>query len=220
VTCKSSRGVSGNALLWPDGVSGRCETGLSQWAAIGSRKADEPLWRLCTGRGRRAAGMFGFCSARALSNCTLPRKGGVLLDQFFSHGGTPHPRPLSLKTPSRGEGRKTADGGGGTFLVCTQKKSAVRNPSLKSGRNRKGKNAKRLRFHAGLDSQSGSPLFWCGPQKSPHPSSAPKKPKKSPAQMRGELMIGQRGISTGRRFPGRRRSIPSTTSDRRPGSRR
>jgi hypothetical protein len=56
VTCGFSRGVSGNALLWPGG----------SWLESDSSVASA-IWTIRTCRSRRAAGMFGFLSARALS---------------------------------------------------------------------------------------------------------------------------------------------------------
>ena len=111
VTCTESRGVSENALVWPDGVwvwrlrpcllrthvrgaafdVRRAEFGRIPQHAIGTthrhtisrREADEPHWRLCTCRSRRAAGMLGFCSARALSSLIITGNAWVLPEEFF-----------------------------------------------------------------------------------------------------------------------------------------
>jgi hypothetical protein len=57
--------------------------GTTHRHTISRREADEPHWRLCTGRSRRAAGMLGFCSARALSSLSITGNAWVLPEEFF-----------------------------------------------------------------------------------------------------------------------------------------
>jgi hypothetical protein len=57
--------------------------GTTHKHTISRREADEPHWRLCTCRSRRAAGMLGFCSARALSSLSITGNAWVLPEEFF-----------------------------------------------------------------------------------------------------------------------------------------
>jgi hypothetical protein len=69
------------ALLKPLSRKGRGEkNGVSNWGKIGRRLGERTI---CICRSRRAAGMFGFGSARALSRFNLPENGESVPERFF-----------------------------------------------------------------------------------------------------------------------------------------